>query len=395
MKIQLTLVSVVSMLLFACSHADSAKIKISTVNIGQQTWMDSDLSVRAYNNGDSILEARTEQQWNDACTRKTGCFRVLQNGATIYNGYAVSDPRGICPEGFKIPSMEDFNALKSNFPFDAATENLATYSYYVEEWIGGDDGGLESIEIVCNGKSGFNAKPGGFIDAGISNEGPCNFYWTSTNDANGVIVDGLGYCSNYMAPGMSYSQEFGFSVRAMSNVFLPLEEKKTDEVKSESSNNSTEKQSAPKAEFKVIQEADLSEMGSTSITECKWGILHFRSTTDFGARGQYLGIRTEITSNGQRAELSEVMSPAKQTEFLTMFTDAAKEFASESKKKDPECYGKVKVHSYKISDITVSFTPKGVQFTTYIGDGIWPCEEVITYDHNMTFDEAAPYFILQ
>ena len=78
-----------------------------------------------------------------------------------------------------------------------------------------------------------------------------------------------------------------------------------------------------------------------------------------------------------------------------MFNKALKSNMEENKKKDAECYGHLKIKSYGINDVFFDLTPTGFVFSVSTGEGIWPCPEVITYDHPMTFEQAAPFFILE
>jgi hypothetical protein len=95
---------------------DSIKIAnlskvIPTIKIGNQEWMTTDINTTIYYNGDPIIEAKTSQQWKACNDKKEGCYRRLSNGTYVYNGYAISDKRGIVPSGFFIPKDEQFKQL--------------------------------------------------------------------------------------------------------------------------------------------------------------------------------------------------------------------------------------------------------------------------------------------
>lgn len=87
----------------------------STVLIGNQIWMKKDFDGTFYNNGDSIPEVTNDSVWNNL---KTGAWCYLDNDAKnlkklgrLYNWYALNDPRGIVPEGFRIPEADDWEIL--------------------------------------------------------------------------------------------------------------------------------------------------------------------------------------------------------------------------------------------------------------------------------------------
>jgi len=140
------------------------QVTVPTIKIGQEEWMTEDINVTSYNNGDPISEAKSEMQWKDYSNKKLGCYRKLNNGTYVYNGFAVVDKRGIVPIGFAIPTYNQFNKLITflgggDSQSGKATKSLATYLIYIEDWVGDQEtGGLEEVEIKTNGNSGFKAK---------------------------------------------------------------------------------------------------------------------------------------------------------------------------------------------------------------------------------------------
>jgi len=209
------------------SFNNNKETNSKTIKIGTQTWMTEDLSVSKYNNGDNIPEALNENQWNHYGKTKKGCFARLDNGAVLYNGYALHDPRGLVPVGFKIPSNNDFNILVNflgagDSETGSATLAMVTYPIFVENWVGDDEtGGFEPVEIKTNGSSHFNAKRGGFIYDNGSNFlvdwDNCNYWWTSTSFEDNYYAFNIGYCSQDIGGNMAYPMAYGFSVRCMKN----------------------------------------------------------------------------------------------------------------------------------------------------------------------------------
>ena len=197
-------------------------IVVPTVKIGDQEWMTEDIKTAVYNNGEPILEANNERKWEEYGAKKVGCYRILKNGTFVYNGYAVNDKRGIIPLGFILPSDSQFKKLIKFLgagDIVKAEKSIATYNYFVEEWVGdGEDGSLEDVEIKSNGRSGFNAKKGGFVyDHGaLDNEGNCSYWWTSSKQGESASGVDIGYCSQDLGGGIGvYSFAFGFAVRGI------------------------------------------------------------------------------------------------------------------------------------------------------------------------------------
>ena len=200
-------------------------ISIPTIKIGNQEWMTEDIKTIIYNNGDPINEAKTEKKWQNYKDKKEGCYRKLDNGTYLYNGYAINDKRGILPVGFIIPKYEHFNQLLKflgggDSQSGKATQSLVKYPIFIEDWVGDQEtGGLENVEIKTNGTSGFKAVIGGFVyDHGINSEGNCSYWWTSSTESGNNIVMDIGYCSQDLGGGSgSYPLSYGFELRAIEN----------------------------------------------------------------------------------------------------------------------------------------------------------------------------------
>jgi uncharacterized protein (TIGR02145 family) len=100
------------------SSSSSLNSQFKSQKIGKQIWMTENLNVSTFRNGDTIFEAKTDEEWVTAGKqgRAAWCFynNEQANGikyGKIYNWFAVSDPRGLAPIGWKIPEFEDFNIL--------------------------------------------------------------------------------------------------------------------------------------------------------------------------------------------------------------------------------------------------------------------------------------------
>ena len=73
----------------------------STVTICSQIWMNKNLDVTTYRNGDPIAQVTDPAQWANLTT---GAWCYYNNDPAmgplygkLYNWYAVNDPRGLCP----------------------------------------------------------------------------------------------------------------------------------------------------------------------------------------------------------------------------------------------------------------------------------------------------------
>jgi uncharacterized protein (TIGR02145 family) len=95
---------------------DQEGSEYKTIRIGNQEWMAENLNTSRYLNGDPIQEVSDPSEWISA---SAGAFCWYNNDSTefncpggrLYNWYSVSDPRGLCPFDWHIPSDEEWTIL--------------------------------------------------------------------------------------------------------------------------------------------------------------------------------------------------------------------------------------------------------------------------------------------
>jgi len=94
-----------------------------TVNIGGQQWTSSNLQVTKFKNGELIPQAVTKDDWILAGINKRPAWCYLffdskygQKFGKLYNWYAVTDKRGLAPDGWEIPSTSSFTDIKKSIP---------------------------------------------------------------------------------------------------------------------------------------------------------------------------------------------------------------------------------------------------------------------------------------
>jgi uncharacterized protein (TIGR02145 family) len=94
------------------------KVQAQIVTIGKQVWMTENLNVDKFRNGEPIPEAKTIGEWKAYSAANEAAWCYYDNNpindekyGRLYNWYAVSDPRGLCPEGWHVPSLEEWSQL--------------------------------------------------------------------------------------------------------------------------------------------------------------------------------------------------------------------------------------------------------------------------------------------
>ena len=88
-----------------------------TVKIGNQIWMAENLRVSRYRNGDKIPNVTDNNEWSKL---DSGAYCNYDNNrllSKLYNWKAVDDKRGLAPEGWHIPSEQEWFILTQNLEF--------------------------------------------------------------------------------------------------------------------------------------------------------------------------------------------------------------------------------------------------------------------------------------
>ncbi|RAR72459.1 fibrobacter succinogenes major paralogous domain-containing protein [Flavobacterium aciduliphilum] len=88
------------------------------VKIGNQIWSNRNLDVDTFRNGEKIIEAKSTEEWENANKNciPSWCYYDFnsENGkiyGKLYNWYAINDLRGLAPDGWRIPTSDDWKEL--------------------------------------------------------------------------------------------------------------------------------------------------------------------------------------------------------------------------------------------------------------------------------------------
>jgi uncharacterized protein (TIGR02145 family) len=184
---------------------------MDTVKIGNQIWQTKNLSVNTLANGDKICHAQTSEDWEMVSEKKmpAWCFYDddEENEPTygrLYNWYAVTDPRGLAPIGFKIPSEQDWNEL-------------------IESLGGEMKAGLflKGDELYWNfddeDAAGFLALPGGVCNeyGSCYDKGDWGCWWSSTESDNNEAY-AFHLSNEFEEAGFGFDQKnWALSVRCL------------------------------------------------------------------------------------------------------------------------------------------------------------------------------------
>jgi uncharacterized protein (TIGR02145 family) len=185
--------------------------QFKTVKIGNQHWMKHNLNVDHFRNGDPIPHAKTDKEWEKAGENKqpAWCYygNKPENGkkyGKLYNWFAVNDPRGLAPQGYHIPTDEEWEELVSYVGGeDVAGIKLKSQSGWKKNGNGTDE-------------FGFTALPGGYrLHYGLFYLiGKDGFWWTATG-GNASVAWGRGMGYNRSSVFSHGSKAWGLSVRCV------------------------------------------------------------------------------------------------------------------------------------------------------------------------------------
>jgi uncharacterized protein (TIGR02145 family) len=154
-----------------------------TIQIGSQIWMKENLRVTKYRNGDSIPNVLIDRQnlVSGAQSSYLDDSYYDSNFGKLYNWYAATDVRGICPAGWHLPSPDEWQTLR-NFlgerPGTQLKENNLTY--WDPRW---QDTPTNSSGFSARGSGIFYAPP---ISREIRESG--RFWSNMAYDNNNALV---------------------------------------------------------------------------------------------------------------------------------------------------------------------------------------------------------------
>ena len=192
---------------------DNDGISYKTIEIGNQVWMAENLRSTQFRNGESIDEVTTNSEWVGLTAAAYSTYdnsTDLDAQATygmLYNWFVVSDDREIAPEGWHVPTEQDWiNLANAMGGVNSAAGALKEVG--LAHWNAPNAG--------ANNSSGFTALPAGrreYTDGSFINTGFNAFWWTST----AYNPDYSWYFQmNYDGANLiqaNFHKQYGFSIR--------------------------------------------------------------------------------------------------------------------------------------------------------------------------------------
>ena len=197
------------------------------IQISDQLWTAENLRETQYRNGDAIPIVTGPVAWSNLTTGALCAYDNDESNADtygyLYNWYAVDDARNIAPEGWHVPTDEDWKELEMYLGMSQSEADNAGYRGTNEGsklagnaslWV---EGSLTAVTVF--GTSYFFALPGGyrFLNGQFTNLGYYAYFWTATEFEDGYAwYRSLSYEFSVVRR-THISKKLGFSVRLVSD----------------------------------------------------------------------------------------------------------------------------------------------------------------------------------
>lgn len=189
------------------------------VTIGSQVWLVENLHTAHYRNGDAIPLVIPDAQWKGLITGARCYYDNLPSNektyGSFYNWLAVNDTRGLCPEGWHVPSNKEWAQLTGILGGESIAGGKMKTTGSIEQgtglWYSPNTGATNS--------SGFTGQPGGYrINYGnYYSIGNVAYFWSSSDTTNANAWNYVLDANNEKVIRHYNFQTHGFSVRCVKN----------------------------------------------------------------------------------------------------------------------------------------------------------------------------------
>lgn len=206
---------ILSLSLSSACAAEPAPADLPTITIGEQVWLARNLDATNFANGDPIPRITGEAAWAAAGAQGQPAQSAYDNDEAraardglLYNYAAISDPRGLCPKGFSIPTDADWAQLEATLGKDVAATRMKTRT----GWPDTDTGPGNGTDDVGFGglPAGFRTQRGDFFLADR-----VGYFWSLTELSPTTTTAHMLFDYDPKIFRIEYDKAMGMSVRCL------------------------------------------------------------------------------------------------------------------------------------------------------------------------------------
>lgn len=196
----------------AATENAHVRTEVEAITIGEQRWMKRNMATTKFRNGDPISRQDKGTAWADAARTATPAYTSYDNQmppppywGLLYNFAAVTDRRGICPAGWRVPNNQDWRQL--------------------EAYLGGGTGAAKALKAVegwgpaqaGSDATGFGALPAGWRtqDGIFYLAGRIAYFWTSDLSPDRTVVSHMLFDDPRPMFRIGYNPGMGQSLRCI------------------------------------------------------------------------------------------------------------------------------------------------------------------------------------
>jgi uncharacterized protein (TIGR02145 family) len=174
--------------------------RYKVIDINGIKWMAQNLRTSRFRNGDLIPKVVDKAQWGQV-THGAWCnpgnSAGLDSLGKLYNGYAVRDPRRICPEGWRVPTDDDWSRLELALGISYSELPMPVLRFNAEARgaKAGVGNALKASAPAWDGlnRIGFSGKPTGIrkaeADEDFVLDSTVTAWWSSTFESDDSTID--------------------------------------------------------------------------------------------------------------------------------------------------------------------------------------------------------------
>jgi uncharacterized protein (TIGR02145 family) len=188
-----------------------------TIVIGTQEWMAENLNTSSYRNGDAIVTDLDNAAWG---ATSSGAWSYYNNDASyecpygkLYNWFACTDSRGLCPTGWHVPSDAEWTTLTNFLGGEGVAGGMMKSTGTIEA----TTGLWNNPNTGATNSSGFSGVSSGtkYYEGNYSDISNISIFWSNSEIQSDTGLTRYIYYAGQDVVLYPYVKQGGFSVRCL------------------------------------------------------------------------------------------------------------------------------------------------------------------------------------